>query len=68
MICLSGLPKPAVGIISQAFIPQSRFDFALNCDDFRLHWGVNCGSKSFLSVVPIFEPALLSKQLDCVLR
>lgn len=67
-IIKSGLPKAAVGYLAQSFLPSSKYDFAIQRFDFRLHWAVNNGARTMISTLPLFQPHILDKQLSLLVR
>ncbi len=60
--------RPSINILVKSFLPTTRFPFALNIQDYRLLWAINCGSLSNLPFLPIYDPATIHEQLDLVIQ
>lgn len=62
------MSRPSVNIIAQSFIPSTEYACGLQVRDYRLLWAINCASTSNIAQVPVYQPHLLSTQLDTVMR
>ncbi|CAB9531330.1 Protein of unknown function, DUF547 [Seminavis robusta] len=54
--------------LSRFAIPKSSYSFALTRSDYRINFGLNCGSMSNPKCVPVFKVSSLNQQLNDVSR
>jgi len=58
------MPKPDVNFIAQFYIPNSKFNYNIKINDYRILWSIYCFATTKIHEIPIYIIEKLNIQLD----